>query len=807
MTETVKRYKKGATALVVVLCVFAGMGLLHFFGVFTFLEYKAYDLRVNVFASSSRPSDSIIVVLLDQESIDWAGAQRGWPWPWPRKAYAEMVDYMNAGGAQAVAFDVLFSEPSVYRSADQDEIIDTAVGKMEEMRANFTAAGEQPRSAARGRGAEAGTAASRPAAGDDAGRQGGFGIEGYREAMEALRGLSARADDDSFIEAEKKFGRVVQAAFFSTVSGNAKSWPANLNAPVFSLSGFEEFIPRYAALSGQGEQAEVWAQLPLEDLRNAAGALGSVTGWPDSDGILRRTSLFTWYDGKAVPSLAAAALLVSGADSALSYDSKQQVIRWGDYSIPVDSDGRSILRFRGGLERYVPYPAHLILRSAEMYANGEEPFLPPGDFAGKYVFFGFYAPGLYDIFANPISSVYPGVGMHITMLDNILSRDFIREIPLAADFAFLFGVIVVIVLLSLFSGRLPLSIGGMGVIIAGILALSFAAYSGGFWFPMVLPLAGALAAFLTCMIYNYATEGSQRRFIKNAFNHYLSPIYVDQLAANPDKLTLGGERREISILFSDVQGFTTISEKLDPDQLKELLNEYLTFLTNIIQNSGGTIDKYEGDAIIAFWNAPLDIENHAARALDAALECQKQLAEKGPYFEEKFKNWNIDSPKINKRLLTRIGLNTGYAVVGNFGSEKHFNYTMLGDSVNLAARLEGLNKQFGTFIMCTDNTFTKAGGCHAFYGRKLAQVAVVGKSEPVTVWEPLTEPVYREKERVIRAFDEARDIFYTGDFARALSLFEALKDKDSPPAFYAEQCRFYLQSPESWKGFWQALSK
>ncbi|MDR2048416.1 MAG: adenylate/guanylate cyclase domain-containing protein, partial [Treponema sp.] len=349
--------------------------------------------------------------------------------------------------------------------------------------------------------------------------------------------------------------------------------------------------------------------------------------------------------------------------------------------------------------------------------------------------------------------------------------------------------------------------GGTVAVVVGIVAGTFAAYAGGYWLSMVAPLFGALAAFLACTIYNYATEGSQKRFIKNAFSRYLSPIYIEQLVANPDKLSLGGERREISIFFSDVQGFTTISEHLDPDQLKELLNEYLTFLTNIIQNSGGTIDKYEGDAIIAFWNAPLNLEDHASRALGAALECQKQLAEKAPYFEEKFKSWNINDPRINKRLLTRIGLNTGYAVVGNFGSEKHFNYTMLGDSVNLAARLEGLNKQFGTFLMCTDNTFTEAGRRRTFRGRKLAQVAVVGKSRPVTVWEPLVEEVYRERENIIKAFDEARDIFYEGDFARALPLFEAIADKDSPPSFYAEQCRYYLRNPASWKGFWQALSK
>ena len=279
------------------------------------------------------------------------------------------------------------------------------------------------------------------------------------------------------------------------------------------------------------------------------------------------------------------------------------------------------------------------------------------------------------------------------------------------------------------------------------------------------------------------------------------------MISNPDQLKLGGERVEISILFSDVQGFTTISENLDPDQLKELLNNYLTFLTDIIQNSGGTIDKYEGDAIIAFWNAPVHMEDHASRALGAAIECQTRLVEKAEHFEGLFNKWNINAPGINKKLLTRIGLNTGYAVVGNFGSEGHFNYTMLGDSVNLAARLEGLNKQFGTFLMCTDHTMEAAGTYGKFYGRKLAQVAVVGKNEPVTVWEPLAESVYREKESIIHEFDAARDTFYAGDFKKALALFEKLKDRDAPPKYYIEQCRYYLDNPSEWEGFWRATSK
>ena len=727
LIRPIRNDKKIIAAVLIVLILFIGLGTLHFFRVFDHLEYKAYDFRVKLFADSAKPSDDIIVILLDQYSIDWARQEHGWGWPWPRKAYAEIVDFMNLGGARSVAFDVLFSEPSVY-------------------------------------------------GGDD---------------------------DAAFVQAEKDYGRAVQTVFFSTQAETSEALPADAGKPLFNPEGFDSIISNFALTDGH-----LGAQFPIPALNAAAGALGNVTDAKDSDDVNRRVRLFINYDGKAVPGLSAASLLVSGGGNTIRYNEKKRWIEWDGYTIPVDDEGKSILRFRGSLNRYIPYSAADIIRSMEAVAQGGEPVYSPEEFRDKYVFFGFYAPGLFDIFTTPLSTVYPGMGIHITMLDNILSGDFIQEAPPWTDWAVLLIILLATALPAIFSNKLYLSISCALLIAAAIIAGSFIAYDKFcLWVPMVLPLAGLFASFLTSYIYNYATEGRQKQFIKSAFSQYLSPVYIDQLIANPEQLRLGGERLEISIFFSDVQGFTTISENLDPDQLKELLNEYLTLLTNIIQDSGGTIDKYEGDAIIAFWNAPVHMKDHAARALGAAIECQARLVEKTEHFENMFKNWNIDAPEINRRLLTRIGINTGYAVVGNFGSEGHFNYTMLGDSVNLAARLEGLNKQFGTLLMCTDHTMVEAGNYRKFYGRKLAEVAVVGKNEPVTVWEPMTEAAYREKESVIREFDQARDAFYSGDFVNALAMFEKLKDRDAPPKYYIEQCRYYIENPAKWQGYWKAISK
>jgi adenylate cyclase len=792
-------FKKHIAALVIIGLVFSSVTALYLGGAFTFLEYKAYDLRVNILARYSRPSDDIIVILLDQNSIDWANRARGWGWPWPREAYSEIVDYMNRGGANSIAFDVIFSEPSVYRNAQQDAIIDAAAAALENVQ--FSQPGETQR--IQGQGGRQGTGVQ------DRGR-----FTAFRDIINALRTLSSREDDASFARAAGDFGRTVQTVVFSSQTGNADSWPADLNTPLFEPQNFESIILEYEKLNqdtGAGN-GQIKAQFPIEELRNATGVIGNVTGWPDSDGIFRRANLFSVFDGKAVPGLSAASLLAVGYDQSITYNEKERHIEWDNWTIPVDRRGRSILHFRGDLDRYIPYFAHEILISKEAYETGKteelgNAYLPPEDFAGKYVFFGYYAQGLFDTASTPISSLYPGVGMHITMLDNILRGDFIRPSSLLFDGMLILAAVLLVTVLTLFSNRIPVVVGTLVIIIVGLTGFAFGAYHfENLWVPLTAPLVGALLAFFTATLYNYATEGSQRRFIKSAFSQYLSPLVIDQLVANPSLLNLGGLRREISIFFSDVQGFTTISEKFkdDPPKLTELLNDYLSFMTDTILDSGGTIDKYEGDAIIAFWNAPLSFEDHAARAIQASLACQHRLAERQAFFEEKF----------GVRLLTRIGLNTGYAVVGNMGSSKRFDYTMLGDAVNLAARLEGLNKQFGTYLMCTEETFNRARGAaekqktgSGFFGRKLAQVAVVGKKEAVTVYEPMPEAEFRGKEAVIRRFDQARDLFYAGKFAEALQLFESLKELDSPSLFYAEQCRYYGERPADWKGYWEAKTK
>jgi adenylate cyclase len=314
--------------------------------------------------------------------------------------------------------------------------------------------------------------------------------------------------------------------------------------------------------------------------------------------------------------------------------------------------------------------------------------------------------------------------------------------------------------------------------------------------PLIVQETSVVLTIACAQVVNYATEGRQKRFIKNAFSQYLSPAVIDQLIQHPDRLKLGGERRVLSIFFSDLQGFTSISEGLAPEDLTALLNDYLTAMTDIIIEEGGTVDKYEGDAIIAFWNAPLEVPDHAVRIVRASLRCQKKLAEMRPAFRE----------RIGKDMFMRIGVNTGPAVVGNLGSHTRFDYTMLGDAVNLAARLEGVNKQFGTYTMISESTKEMMGNAYAI--RELARVAVVGRKEPVVVYEPMYSEEYEARRETLETFGKGLNLFYQGQFEQAGEIFSTVKSLDPAAAAYEEKCSTLAgSSPENWQGVWVMTSK
>lgn len=611
-------------------------------------------------------------------------------------------------------------------------------------------------------------------------------------------------DDRAFAAACQEYGRVVQTVYFDRVQGNASSWKADFPLPPltteaagavsFQADGTESSSS--AGLKGGApakSNAPEGLLFPIDSIASSAAILGNITGSSDSDQVIRRAKAYRPFDNYLIPTLGLASLFAAGEE--------------GPNPSTEPEDGR-LLRFQPSLDSYVPYSAAHILQSYYAIQAGEEPLLESEMFQGMYVFFGLYAPGLFDICTTPVSAVYPGVGVHITHLDNYLQDSFLKPIPLPVQ-------IVLVVLLALL-GAFPLSlveifqVRRLNVVVSvSILAfsglafilLSYLLFSAGWVLPMMMPLVALLLAFFSSVVVSYRQEGRQRRYLKTAFRHYLSPTVIETLIAHPEKLSLGGEKRYISIFFSDVQGFTSISESLSPEELTSLLNDYLSEMTDIILETGGTIDKYEGDAIIAFWNAPVDYEDHGRRAVEAMLQCQERLAQLRPELEN----------RCGKPFHMRVGINTGDAVVGNMGSKSRFDYTMLGDAVNLAARLEGLNKQFGTYSMCSAASKEEAlaHGTELRF-RELARVAVVGKKEAVTVFEPMRTKDYQGRQTVLETFATALNLFYKGDFNQALSMFSKIQADDAPAARYVAKCQELMANPPdaaAWDGVWVATSK
>jgi adenylate cyclase len=315
--------------------------------------------------------------------------------------------------------------------------------------------------------------------------------------------------------------------------------------------------------------------------------------------------------------------------------------------------------------------------------------------------------------------------------------------------------------------------------------------------------AAALLALIGAAVWRYQTEGRQRRFIAGAFSRYVSPKVVAQILEHPESLALGGERREVTLFFSDLQGFTAISEGMSPQQLVAFLNEYTTLMAEVVTGPGleGTIDKYIGDSVMAFWGAPLAQPDHARRALLAALACQERLR---PFCDDLV-------ARGGPRLITRIGLNSGACVVGNMGSRERFDYTAIGDTVNQASRLEGTNKVYGTLIIASDSTWRASRG--AAFGRVLDRVRVKGKSEPVAIHEALAVAgAETEAQRaLVAAYGGAYEAYQAREWGRAIEAAAAIlrAGEDGPSRVLLERARAFSAAPPppDWDGVWTLTSK
>ncbi len=438
--------------------------------------------------------------------------------------------------------------------------------------------------------------------------------------------------------------------------------------------------------------------LPVENVR-----FGSVAAALDEDGVVRRYRPGDLEE----PSFGLAALAFSGHQGGLS-DSEEV-----------------FLRFLGTSPSLPALNAAEVLSSALSRREGGEPSIKADYFKDKYLVFGFSAPGLLDRQAVPTDPAMPGAEIHGTYIRNLLDGRLLRPLALYLE---LLAILAAAGFAALFASRLkkPAALVGAAalVLLAPLLAASLF-YEAGLVNMPGLELAAASFSFMGGILFSYVAEGRTRAFLKKSFSQYLSPEVIEELGRNPGLLKLGGEERTISVFFSDIEGFTPLSESLSPERLALFMNRYLSILSECVLAEGGTLDKYVGDAVMAFWNAPLGQEDHATRALRAALRCQEALDAAKP----EFLSQGFPLPR------TRIGIHTGRAIVGNMGSQWRFNYTALGDVVNTASRLEEANKSIGTRLLVSGDTVALARESKELSFRRLGELLLQGKTRPVEVWE------------------------------------------------------------------------
>jgi adenylate cyclase len=629
------------------------------------LDAIFYDARLRL--TMPRGVDNrIVIVDIDEKSL----AEQG-RWPWARDRVALLLDKLfDHHGARVVGLDIVFAEPD-YSSGIR--ALDTL------------AEGE---------------------------------LHGNKEFKAAYQAMRPGLDHDARLAAALR-GRSTVLSYYLSKDEDGRS-SGVLPEPTLPAGAFDNRPVAVTQWLSFGAN--------LTELQAAASSAGHFNPLVDFDGISRRVPLLAEYDGAYYESLSLAVVraslgfppVVPVFEDASGYGGLEWIELWGQEDvlrIPVDENVAALIPYRG------PQGSFLYVSATDVLQDR----IPAGSLKDRIILVGTTAPGLMDLRATPVAAIYPGVEIHANLIAGMLDSK-IKYRPgymMAADAVqvFLVGILLILLLPRLTPPRATLL---ASFVLLGLIAVNFYLWLDAGY---VMPLAavGLLVVLLygTNMTLGYFVESRTKRQFAELFGRYVPPELVEEMARNPEGYSMAGRKAELTVLFSDIRGFTTISEGLQPDQLAALLNEYLGAMTEVVRKRRGTLDKYIGDAIMAFWGAPMADERHASHAVHAALEMQAALQELNPQLVSK--GW--------PELKIGIGINTGAMTVGDMGSPVRKAYTVMGDAVNLGSRLEGITKQYGVGVIVGEGTRSMLGD--EFVLRELDRVRVKGKSEPVAIYEPL----------------------------------------------------------------------
>ena len=674
------------------------------------LDGILYDVRLRLMAPGG-VDPRVVIVDIDEQSLREREAGGEGRWPWPRDRLALLVNRLNDDyNVSLTGFDVIFSE------RDESSGIRT-IDKLANTELKNDA-----------------------------------GFQSQYARIKPLLDL-----DGQFANSFKD--RLVILGYSFLNSGDQQK-KGILPAEVFTSAQIPPSI--VDPMKRQGFTGN------LAQLQNSATDGGHINPIVDHDGILRRIPMLVEYEGKYYESLglaSARALLGSLPLKALDADGQEitpntnyfgavEALDVGGAMLPVDSQLASYIPYRG------PYKSFEYISASDVLNKK----VPKEKLEGKIVLIGTTAPGLLDLRATPVGNAYPGVEIHANMITGILDGT-IKQTPLWASAANLVLIVVLGLLLALVLPYLSPLLGTVVsvITIALVLGLNLFSYQQGIVLPLASLLATLLSVYLFNIAYGYFVESRSKRLITGLFGQYVPPELVDEMAQNPANFSMEGESRDLTILFSDVRGFTTISESLDAKTLSEFINAFLTPFTKVIYDHRGTIDKYMGDCIMAFWGAPIKDENHARHGVQSAFEMLKAMELLNTEFIKK--GW----PPIK----VGIGLNSGRVSVGNMGSEIRLAYTVMGDAVNLASRLEGITKEYGAAIIIGHETRLQLPDVIA---REVDKVRVKGKDIPVQIYEPLgfEGTVSEEHLAALALFENALNAYRTQAWDSAQTQFEHL---------------------------------
>lgn len=667
---------------------------------FVGFEQKTVDARMRL-RGGVEAAPEIAVCAIDAKSVDRLGQ-----WPWPRTVLADLVRLLHDGGARAIVFDVIFSEPS-------------RLGPQE---------------------------------------------------------------DDAFARAVREAGNVVLGFYLSPQTPGTVGevvLPAPVETAILPPAGLPE-IPSFPGI-----------ETNIPALTRAAPLAGHFVVRPDSDGTVRHYSLVLFHDEQLYPSLALRAAQVFVGSPPISvrpYQGRLPLIRLGDLEIPASEKGELWVNFRGPFGQTFPYYPIADLLDGQV---------PASVFRDKLVFIGATETGIGDIKTSPFDTTVPGVEVHANVADNLLHRRFIRD---GAPETML-GILAILLLGPACGAtsvlfRRPVA----GALAAVTLLLLYAAAAQAAFtvlsrhLHLFLPLVAGVLGYTTAAVWRSVFAEAKARQIRKTFQQFVSEAIVEEMLRDPEKVRLGGERRELTVLFSDIRGFTSLSESLSPEQVVSLLNDYLTPMTRILLDQGGTLDKYMGDAVMAFFGAPVVQPDHAERACGAALAMRARLAELNP-------EW---SRRGLPPIASGIGINTGLVSVGNMGSSMIFDYTVIGDHVNLGSRLEGLTKLYGVDIVVSE--YTAARVRRSFLLRELDCVRVKGRREPVRIFELVGRAIEGAADgEFLEGFAAGLAAYRDRSFEKAAASFRdaaLLRPRDGPTTLYLERLEAFRASPpvEDWEG-------